>query len=243
MNGAEILLETAIAKGIDICFANAGTTEMPLVVAMDKIKGIKAVLGLFEGVCTGAADGFGRMSGKPAMTLLHLGPGFANGIANLHNARRAHTPLLNIIGEHATWHRSADPPLAMDIEGLGGTLSDWTHTVSDPANLPFDVVNAISFAMGGRIANLIVPHDYQLASCDMVLPEPAESRFDPLDEKEVKEAAKFLRSSRKTAIMLGARALSKDDLLLVAEIQSLTGCDLLVERFFSKNERGPDFQL
>ena len=111
MNGAELLVKTAVAAGIHVCFANAGTTELPITIAFDSIPGIRPILALFEGVCTGAADGYGRMLDKPAMNLLHLGPGFANGIANLHNARRAHTPILNVIGEHATWHRPADAPL------------------------------------------------------------------------------------------------------------------------------------
>ena len=129
VNGAELLVKTAVKAGIDICFANAGTTEMPIVVALDSESRIKPVLCLFEGVCTGAADGYGRMLDKPAMTLLHLGPGFADGISNLHNARRAKTPVLNIVGEHATWHRASDPPLAMDIERLAGAVSGW-HCVS-----------------------------------------------------------------------------------------------------------------
>jgi len=116
MNGAELILRTAVQNGIDICFANAGTTEIPLVAALDGQVGIRAVLGLFEGVCTGAADGYGRVLDRPAMALLHLGPGFANGIACLHNARRAHAPILNVIGEHASWHRDSDPPLNMDIK-------------------------------------------------------------------------------------------------------------------------------
>ena len=118
MNGAEIILKTARDAGVEICFANAGTTELTLVAAFDTVSGIRPVLGLFEGVCTGAADGFGRMKQKPAMTLLHLGPGFANGIANLHNARRARTPVFNIIGQHASWHLTADPPLNMDIASI-----------------------------------------------------------------------------------------------------------------------------
>src|SRR5512133_3915997 len=108
MNGAELLMRTAAMCGIDTCFANPGTTEIHLVQALDSQPGIRGVLGLFEGVCTGAADGYGRLLDKPAMVLLHLGPGFANGIANLHNARRAKTPIVNIIGEHATWHKAAD---------------------------------------------------------------------------------------------------------------------------------------
>ena len=118
MNGAESLIRTAVAAGVDVCFANPGTTEMPIVAALDAVEGIRAVLGLFEGVCTGAADGYGRMADKPAMTLLHLGPGFANGIANLHNARRARSPIVNVIGDHATWHVAADAPLTSDIVSL-----------------------------------------------------------------------------------------------------------------------------
>ena len=154
MNGAEALIKTAVDCGIEICFANPGTTELPIVAALDRIAGIKAVLGLFEGVCTGAADGFGRMKGKPAMTLLHLGPGLGNGIANLHNARRAHTPLVNIIGEHATWHRPMDPPLAMDIEGLARTVSAWVRTNASSQELPKDVAEAVNAASSGGIASL-----------------------------------------------------------------------------------------
>src|SRR5262245_21331231 len=110
MNGAEALLRTAIASGVDLCFANPGTTEMPLVAALDRVTGLRPVLALFEGVCTGAADGFARMADRPAMTLLHLGPGFANGVANLHNARRARSPVLDVVGDHATWHLAADAP-------------------------------------------------------------------------------------------------------------------------------------
>jgi acetolactate synthase I/II/III large subunit len=120
MNGAEILLKTAVQAGIEVCFTNPGTTELPLVAAFDSISGIRPYLGLFEGCCTGAADGYGRMADKPAMTLLHLGPGLSYGIANLHNARRAQTSILNVIGEHASWHRAADAPITMDIQRLGG---------------------------------------------------------------------------------------------------------------------------
>ena len=116
MNGAESLIRTAVAAGVDVCFANPGTTEMPLVAALDATPGIRAVLGVFEGVCTGAADGYGRMTGRPALTLLHLGPGFANGIANLHNARRAHTPVVALVGDHPTWHVAHDPPLARGVD-------------------------------------------------------------------------------------------------------------------------------
>jgi acetolactate synthase-1/2/3 large subunit len=127
MNGAESLIRTAIAAGVEVCFANPGTTEMPLVAALDSADGLRAILGLFEGVCTGAADGYGRMAEKPAMTLLHLGPGFANGIANLHNARRARSPIVNLIGDHATWHVGADAPLTSDIVSLATPVSGWVR--------------------------------------------------------------------------------------------------------------------
>ena len=128
MNGAESLMRTAAGAGVEICFANPGTTEMPLVAALDVVPGIRAVLGLFEGVCTGAADGWGRMRDRPALTLLHLGPGLANGLANLHNARRAHSPVVNLVGDQASWHLAADAPLTSDIESLASPVSSWVRT-------------------------------------------------------------------------------------------------------------------
>ena len=133
MNGAESLVRTALAAGVEICFANPGTTEMALVAAFDAVEGMRAVLGLFEGVCTGAADGYARMADKPALTLTHLGPGFANGIANLHNARRARSPIVNLIGDQATWHLAADAPLTSDIVSLARPVSAWVREVKTPA--------------------------------------------------------------------------------------------------------------
>ena len=136
MNGAESLLRTAAAAGVDLCLANPGTTEMQLVAGLDAVTGVRAVLGLFEGVCTGAADGYARMTGRPALTLLHLGPGFANGIANLHNARRAHSPLVNLVGDHASWHLAADAPLTSDIESLARPVSAWMRTTTSAKRAP-----------------------------------------------------------------------------------------------------------
>jgi len=150
LNGAELLVSTLVDMGIEVCFANAGITEMLIVLALDSTPGISTYLGLFEGVCTGAADGYGRMLDKPAMTLLHLGPGFANGIANLHNARRAQSPVLNVVGEHATWHRDADPPLAMDIESLVKTVSSWCRTHTSLRNMATDVAEAVASAQLAR---------------------------------------------------------------------------------------------
>ena len=131
MNGAESLIRTALAAGVEVCFANPGTTEMQLVAALDRIEGLRPVLCLFEGVATGAADGYARMTGRPAATLLHLGPGLANGLANLHNARRARSSIVNIVGDHATYHRSLDAPLTSDIEGIARPVSTFVRTVQD----------------------------------------------------------------------------------------------------------------
>ena len=132
MNGAESLIRTALASGVNVCFANPGTTEMPLVAALDAVEGMRAVLGLFEGVCSGAADGYARMTDRPALTLTHLGPGFANSIANLHNARRARSPVVNIIGDQATWHLAADAPLTSDIVSLARPVSAWVRKSASP---------------------------------------------------------------------------------------------------------------
>ncbi|RLB96983.1 MAG: acetolactate synthase large subunit, partial [Deltaproteobacteria bacterium] len=142
MNGAEILLKTAVQAGVEICFTNPGTTELPLVAAFDTVPGIRPVLGLFEGCCAGAADGYGRMTGNPAMTLFHLGPGLANAVANLHNARRAHTPVFNVIGDHAAWHRDADAPLTMDIASLSAVVSKWTRIARSAESISQDTAEA-----------------------------------------------------------------------------------------------------
>src|SRR5260370_13380195 len=163
MNGAESLIRTAIAAGVEVCFANPGTTEMPLVAALDSADGLRPILGLFEGVCTGAADGYGRMAEKPAMTLLHLGPGFANGIANLDNARRGRSPIVNLIGDHATWHVAADAPLTSDIVSLAKPVSGWVQSVRNAASLADTTARAIAAAgrAPGQVATLIIPSDCQ----------------------------------------------------------------------------------
>lgn len=238
MNGAELLVKTAAKAGIEICFANPGTTEMPIVIALDKEPSIKPVLGLFEGVCTGAADGYGRMLDKPAMTLLHLGPGLADGTVNLHNARRARTPIVNIIGEHATWHRAADPPLAMDIERLAGAASGWQRTNKLPAALSQDMTEAVAASMYGQVSTLIVPNDYQWAE---VADEPIATPhfpFAPVDPDSIEQASRLMRAHRKTALMIGGRALRRQGLLAAARIRAVMGCDLLTDGFPPYIERG-----
>jgi acetolactate synthase I/II/III large subunit len=238
MNGAEMLLRTAANAGIEVCFANAGTTELPLVAAFDAVSGIHPVLALFEGVCTGGADGYGRVKEKPAMTLLHLGPGFANGIANLHNARRARTPLINIIGQHTTWHIDADAPLTMDVNSLSKTVSAWTRTSTSAENLSGDLAEAYTASMSGKIATLIVPNDHLWGEIKGIMRTPAPLRFDPLDLSTIESAAGLLRAGKKTALMLGGKALRGHGLSMAGHIQSITGCDLLTETFPGYVERG-----
>ena len=205
MNGAESLIRTAIAAGVEVCFANPGTTEMPIVAALDAVDGLRPILGLFEGVCTGAADGYGRMAEKPAMTLLHLGPGFANGIANLHNARRARSPIVNLIGDHATWHVAADAPLTSDIVSLATPVSGWVQSVRSAASLASTTAQAIAAAgrAPGQVATLIIPSDCQW--------DPAERHAEPIEptappavsSDAIKRAAESIRKGNE------GRALSR----------------------------------
>jgi acetolactate synthase-1/2/3 large subunit len=238
MNGAEIILQTAREAGVEICFANAGTTELPLVAAFDTIGGIRPVLGLFEGVCTGAADGYGRMRQKPAMTLLHLGPGFANGIANLHNARRAHTPIFNVIGEHASWHLAADPPLNMDISALAKTVSEWQRTSHSVDTLPQDTAEALAASLYGQISTLIVPADYQWSEYEGGNIRMPQFSFDAPDVKNIEAAAQLIKKSAKPALLLGVNALRKPCLKAAAKIKAATGCDLLMVNFPAYQDSG-----
>src|SRR6188474_3823670 len=143
MNGAESLLQTLVGCGVEVCFTNPGTSEMHFVAALDKQDGMRSVLGLFEGVVTGAADGYARMAGKPACTLLHLGPGLGNGLANLHNAKKARSGIVNIVGEHATYHLKHDAPLTSDIEGIARPMSHWVRTAQSSRTLAADCAHAI----------------------------------------------------------------------------------------------------
>src|SRR6516162_4341923 len=147
MNGAESLVGTLVASGVDVCFANPGTSEMHFVAALDRIDGMRAILCLFEGVVTGAADGYGRMAEKPACTLLHLGPGLANGLANLHNARRAATPIVNVVGNHATYHTQYDAPLASDVAGVAQPVSAWIHSATSALSVASDGARAVAAAL------------------------------------------------------------------------------------------------
>jgi acetolactate synthase I/II/III large subunit len=245
MNNAEFIIQYAVKAGIDVCFANPGTTEMPLVNALDKVAGMRAVLGLFEGVCTGAADGYARMAGKPAMTLLHLGPGFGNGIANLHNARRAKVPMFNVVGEHASWHLPFDPLLAMDISALAGSVSDWHRTVKTSKNFGPDTKEAVARALNGQIATLIAPNDFQWAECvetiDYAGPIVSDDDHSGVDEKWIGRAAAMLGREKGCALILGGRALSEKGLMMAARIKTRTGCDLFYDTFPARLEQGAGY--
>jgi acetolactate synthase-1/2/3 large subunit len=237
MKGAELLIHTAIRHGVDVCFANPGTTEMPLVEAMDTIPGMRPVLGVFEGVCTGAADGFGRMAGRPAMVLLHLGPGLANGISNLHNARRARTPVFTVVGEHATWHRVYDPPLAMNIEALAGTFSGWYRTTARAEDIARDTADAVSMTGYGQVSTLILPYDLQMEDAGEGLGAGQPFRHAPIDGGAVGEAVRRLKRAKRPVLVLGGRALQREGLMKAARIRAM-GCDLLAETFPARMERG-----
>ncbi len=240
MNGAESLIRTAVGAGVDLCLANPGTTEMQLVAALDAVPGMRAVLGLFEGVCTGAADGYARMTGRPALTLLHLGPGFANGIANLHNARRAHSPVVNLIGDHASWHLAADAPLTSDIVSLASPVSGWVHVTSSAKELAADGASAIAAALDapGRVASLIIPQDcaWEEAS-GPVAPVAPRSRA-AVGEERIASAADALASGASSALFLGGAALRAPALRAAGRIAAATGCALIHETFFARIERG-----
>ncbi len=238
MNGAKYLLETAVAAGVDVCFANPGTTEMAVVNAMDEVPGMRGVLCLFEGICTGAADGYARMAGKPALTLVHLGPGFANGVANLHNARRARTPLVNIIGDHASWHLDADAPLNMDIKSLAGTVSGWQCKIGGPDAAGQDMADAIAAAMKGQIATLIFPDDYQRASAAGGPVKGPRHVYADVEAAGIEAAVGLLSSGKRVALLLGGRTLLADGLAQVERIQAVCGCDLFAESFAGRSDRG-----
>ena len=242
MNGAESLVRTAAAAGIEFCFANAGTTELALVAALDAAPGVRGVLGLFEGVCTGAADGYARMTGRPAMTLLHLGPGFANGIANLHNARRAHSPLVNVIGDHATWHAGADAPLASDISSLAGPVSGWVRTNRSASEVADDLADAVAAAVTppGQVATLIVPSDCQWDEAPgPARPRPAAARAKASGEA-VEAAARALRDTPASRMLIGGPALDARGLRAAARIAAATECRVFHETFSARLERGGD---
>jgi acetolactate synthase I/II/III large subunit len=231
MNGAESLVRTLVGGGVDVCFANPGTSEMHFVAALDRVDGMRCVLGLFEGVVTGAADGFARMSEKPAATLLHLGPGLANGLANIHNANKASSPMVNIVGDHATYHRKYDAPLTSDIEGLARPSSHWVKTSPDAKSIAADGAAAIAAArtLPGQIATLILPADTAWNEGADPAPVPPPAGPNPVSQEAITEAARTLRSGEPCLILLTGRALRQDGLELAGKIAAKTGARLMAQ--------------
>src|SRR5579884_2340845 len=207
-NGAQALIRTLVTSGVTTCFTNPGTSEMHFVAALDLVPEMRAVLALFEGVATGAADGYGRMAELPGATLLHLGPGLGNGLANLHNARRAKTPLVNIVGDHATYHTQYDAQLQSDIETVARNCSSWVRTTKSTAEVAQDAVEAVAAAIGppGQVATLILPADVSWEGGGEPAPPPSISPPPAASADLVEAVARVLRDDGRTAILLGGRA-------------------------------------
>lgn len=240
MNGAHSLVHTLLKSGVDTCFANPGTSEMHFVAALDQIPGMRCVLGLQENVVTGMADGYFRMAGKPASTLLHCGPGLANGLANLHNARRARSGIVNIVGDQATFHRAYDAPLTADTEGWARPVSSWVRTSMRSADVGRDAAVAVQQARTapGGIATLILPSDVSWDEGGQVadpLPVPPAVAPDP---HAVQAVARLLREKRNVLLLLGGTALSEASLALAWRIAAATGAKLLTEGSNARIARG-----
>jgi acetolactate synthase I/II/III large subunit len=240
MNGAQALIRTLVDSGVDVSFTNPGTSEMHFVAALDTVPEMRAVLGLFEGVVTGAADGYGRMAGRPASTLLHLGPGLGNGMANLHNARRASTPVVNVVGDHALSHQQYDAPLASDIEAAASNVSGWYRSSTSPATVGRDAAEAVAAALGppGQVATLVLPADVSWLDGGEVAAPVAAARRTPVADDVVDRVAKVLRSGEPCAVLVGGAALREEGLVAAGRVAGATGAKLLGETFPARLERG-----
>jgi acetolactate synthase-1/2/3 large subunit len=240
MNGARSLAQTLANCGVEVCFANPGTSEMHFVAALDTVPGIRPVLCLFEGVATGAADGYGRVARKPAATLLHLGPGLANGLANLHNARRAATPIVNVVGDHATHHLQYDALLTSDIAGFARPVSTWIGEAKSALTVAADGARAVQAARAapGGIATLILPADAAWSRAERAAPPLPDIGPATVGAEAIEAVAKQLRDGRKSALLLRGAALSEAGLEAAGRIQAATGVRLLCDTFAPRAELG-----
>jgi acetolactate synthase I/II/III large subunit len=242
MNGAECLLRTLLANEVDLCLMNPGTSEMQFVSALDRVPGMRAVLGLFEGVCSGAADGYARMAGKPAATLLHLGPGLANALANLHNARKARSPVVNIVGEHTTQHLSHDAPLTADTEAFARPASGWVKTLERAEAMGETASAAVAAALGppGQVASLIVPADFSWSEAGEP-GRPVRPPSRPLPSSDcVRGAVSALRSGQTAGLLLSGSALQARGLRAAARLGAATGVRVFADRYAARMARGGD---
>lgn len=240
MNGAQALMQTLSDSGVEVCFANPGTSEMQLVAALDQQQGMRAVLGLFEGVVTGAADGYGRMSDKPAATLLHLGPGLANGLANLHNARRALSPIVNIVGDHAVDHIALDAPLTSDIVGVATPMSDWVTTSTSASNLAEAGAEAVAIACRypGQIATMIAPGDHAWTDGAAAAAPATPPEVPRVSDEQIEAAAKLLRKPGQSALFIGNRALREEALFQAGRVAAATKARLISDTSPARIQRG-----
>lgn len=240
MNGAQALLRTLADAGVTVCFTNPGTSEMHFVAALDAEPRMRAVLTLFEGVATGAADGYARMRGHPAATLLHLGCGLGNGLANLHNARKAHTPVVNIVGDHATHHAALDAPLQSDIATVARNVSGWLHTCTDVHALGAMAASAVAAACHppGQVATLMLPADvsWSEGAAPGVVPPPQPPAR--VDDARLAAIAQALTRGEPAALLLGGAALRAEPQLDAARCAAACGARLLAETFPARIERG-----
>ncbi|MFN0041048.1 MAG: acetolactate synthase large subunit [Burkholderiales bacterium] len=240
MNGAESLVRTLVAGGVNVCFANPGTSEMHFVAALDKVEGMRCVLGLFEGVVTGAADGYYRMARNPASTLLHLGPGLANGLANLHNAKKAGSGVVNIVGEHATHHIKHDAPLTSDIEGIARPVSHWVKTSRSSKEVARDGAAAMDATRQapGQIATLILPADTAWNDAEGVAAKSPMRARVRVPRDSVVEAARALTQGASSLLLLGGGGLMEHSLHWAGRIAAKTGCRVMASGFNARVQRG-----
>ncbi|HKS44307.1 MAG TPA: acetolactate synthase large subunit [Amycolatopsis sp.] len=260
MNGAQSLIRTLVNAGVDVCFANPGTSEMHFVAALDSVSAssagghganassagghggpeMRGVLALFEGVVTGAADGYARVAGRPAATLLHLGPGLGNGLANLHNARRAHTPIVNVVGDHATYHKKYDAPLESDIEAISSSLKGWIRRSGSSVDVGADAAFAVAASQeaGGQVATLILPADVSWGDGGVAVKPVPPKAPQQVADTTVKAVAEVLRTGEPVALLIGGPACREAGLLAVSRVASATGAKPFVETFPARLERG-----
>ncbi len=240
-SGARALVATLVASGVDTCLANPGTSEMHFVAALDSVPGLRPVLGLSEGVVTGAADGYGRVAGRPAAALLHLGPGLANGVANLHNARRARTPVVVVVGDHATYHKRLDAPLESDLDALAGTVSTWVRRSWRPGDVGAHAASAVAAARSapGGVATLVLPADVSWGAGGVVAaPRPPRPPAPPSDA-DLDAALLALRSAEPTVILVGGEVVADPAAQdLVLRLAAAAGARLVCETFPARMARG-----
>jgi len=239
MNGAESLIKTLVDSGVEVCFTNPGTSEMHFVAALDEVEGMRCILGLFEGVLSGAADGYARMARKPASTLLHLGPGLGNALANIHNAKKANSPMVNIVGDHATYHLEHDAPLTSDIEGVAAPMSHWVLSSQSPAAIAADAARAVEAAGRHRIATLILPADVSWGDnpegATQAVPPPPLRRVPTV---EIDRAAAMLQSGANTMVMIGGVEVTEKHMAMLGRLGKATGARVSTDTFPPRIARG-----